>query len=353
MRYLNGLIAGQPARGLARSRAARPRPGLLEHELWELLAFDAGDDSLTAADAAGAGWGDAIHASRRGRADRPRAPARRLLSALAERPQRLPLDVAHAAVARPEGHAPPSAPPAPTRLRALLGAAAAPVVGFAVEELARLKPLPRGPRARAGSRADRAGQEDRAHGAEAARPRSSRPTRRAGATLALAPRGGGHPGRGARPAGALGRPTRRAAARTSTCSRRPSARAQRRCSRSCSGARAAGQSGEPHGTAARRRPTAKRARNRARRAGGRDPRADPARLAFGGAVPQAPVPGEPVLGEPIEPIESSTSSPSTSAAHSSARGAARRTPGRRDPAPLRRAAVEGPLRAYADQSVPV
>ena len=68
----------------------------------------------------------------------------------------------------------------------------------------------------------------------------------------------------------------------------------------------AGERGEARAAAAARPPrrTAKRARTDAL-----DARAaaipEPIRraLAFGGAVPQAPVPGEPVLGAPIAPIE--------------------------------------------------
>ena len=60
------------------------------------VGYNAGDESLTAIDAAGGGWGQALTTDPR--IDRDRL-LDALLSALGQRPQRLSLDLVHAAVA--------------------------------------------------------------------------------------------------------------------------------------------------------------------------------------------------------------------------------------------------------------
>ena len=90
-------------------------PDLIDPELWELLAFHTGEHTLTAADTAKAGWGDAVLTlAAAGRLDRDRA-ARRNPPGARERHQRLPRDVVHAALASTEADERANAPRAQRR----------------------------------------------------------------------------------------------------------------------------------------------------------------------------------------------------------------------------------------------
>ncbi|WP_121249331.1 DUF6493 family protein [Solirubrobacter pauli] len=139
--YLSALVReGRKAYSEDRGAAelVADDPELLEREVWDLLTSDTGDESLRAADvhnewAPGAGWGDLM---------RERLPRERLLDAILD-------GLANDMVAyRATWHTKLWKDLAPTveeraqradRLRALLGAAAEPVVAFAVAELGRAK----------------------------------------------------------------------------------------------------------------------------------------------------------------------------------------------------------------------
>ena len=89
-----------------RRRCCGATPALLEHELWDLIALGGGRaDTLTAADAAGAGWGDAILA---GVAPRDRV-LDALLAALGGDLVAYRDELVHEALARARGDVTPSA----------------------------------------------------------------------------------------------------------------------------------------------------------------------------------------------------------------------------------------------------
>jgi hypothetical protein len=317
--YLNGLIAAT-RRDDSRAAALLARdPDLVETELWELLAFDAGDDSMTAADAADAGWGEAIQAwAADGRIDRDR-----LLDALLGALQsdlsayrstwhrRLWRDLKPTAAeraARTDG------------LRTLLGAAAPQVVAFAVEELARIKPVPQGLEHELGP-ALTAPAKKTVRTALKLLDRIDSPDRPGLASLALAHEAAGIQGE------VLDRLERWGADHDVLLERLElvSATQRPRAEALLGFARPASDDVAPEVDVAA------------------IPEAISAALNFGGPVPPAPIPGEPVLGEPIAPIET----PDELAVALSERRS--RTDERLLDAVLRRCdqPFEGPLRACA------
>ncbi|MDA0158804.1 DUF6493 family protein [Solirubrobacter ginsenosidimutans] len=137
--YLNALVTH--GRDIGARRAVQRDPALLEHEFWALLTADTGQESLRAADVSnewtkGAGFNAVIAEC----AADGRMPRERVLDALLD-------GLANDMIAyRATWHTKLWKDLAPTRaeriarvdrLRVLLGAAVEPIVGFAVEELAR------------------------------------------------------------------------------------------------------------------------------------------------------------------------------------------------------------------------
>ena len=274
--YLGGMLSAT-RRDDSRAGALLARdPELLDGDLWELLAYNTGDESLTAVDAAGGGWGQAL-------ATDPRIDRDRLLDALLSalgsdlsayrstwytrlwRDLKVSADERAARV---------------DRLRALLGAAAAPIVGFAVGELGRIEPVPAGLEHELAA-ALTATAKKTVRAALKLLDRSDSPTERRGAARART-RGRGRPGRGARPARALGR-------RSGGAPRpaRPAGRDPAPAGGGAAGPRPAGA----------RRGTARAQRTHRGRPGGA-----PDGAALRRTVPEAPLAGEPVLGDPIAPI---------------------------------------------------
>ena len=193
-RYFDGLLATSRAYGNGARTLLRSDRALLDDDVWDLVALGGGrDDSLTAADGAGAGWADALAAQ---------APRERLLDALLSAlagdltPYRASWYTKFWRALRVSAAERAERVDA---LAALLGAAAAPVVGFAIAELALVDPLPPGidlapALASPAKKTVRAALKllDRAGG-----PRRRRHAR-------AHPPGGRHSRRGARPARALG-----------------------------------------------------------------------------------------------------------------------------------------------------
>ena len=137
--YLEGMLsAARREDSRAPALLARDRD-LLRTDVWELLRFNSGDDSLTAADAADAGWAEAIKAA-------PQIDRDRLLDALLDA---LASDLSayrstwYTRLWRDLKPTPDERTARTDALRTLLGAAA-PIVGFAVEELGRIEPVPDG-----------------------------------------------------------------------------------------------------------------------------------------------------------------------------------------------------------------
>ena len=285
-RYFDGLLATSRAYGNGARMLLRSDRALLDDDVWDLVALGGGrDDSLTAADGAGAGWADALAAQ---------APRARLLDVLlsalagdlipyrASWYTKLWRELRVSAAERAERV---------DALAALLGAAAAPVVGFAIAELALVDPLPPGidlgpPLASPAKKTVRAALKllDRAGGPPVA------------ATLALTHQAADIQGEALARLERWGlddgaREALRDALPVLAATQRPRAEAL-----------LAAEGGEGAGAGERRVVSAEATQLDARVAA--LPAEIRSALNFGGPLPPAPVLGEPVLGEPVAPIES-------------------------------------------------